>query len=190
MKRLALALVFAVFGVALLAPSAQAVPTLTKNEAVSAVFRHTFKVGNGYSMGAIPRKCSRLAKNRFVCAADVEIDTKTGTKSCRLAIAIVEWAEIHSRVLKRTCKPIGGRRAIYEEAHRAAKEAMDPKAFHINYELTSASGFNGRKRFTFQAVWTNGKKQDCFQTAKVILLKKKAKVSVSEVVCLDEPKWP
>jgi hypothetical protein len=182
----------AVVGAALFVPAAQAAPTLTMNEARLAVINHGYEAHGQTYFGVALRKCSRLASNRVRCSVRFTIETSSTVqvKSCRSRIEVVENAEIKARTLSRNCRKRNISYLTYERASHAAAQAMDPKATHPNYEMGFGGGSLGKNRYLFEATWVTEKNQTCLQTARVRLVKKKVRVNVSEIACVDDPDWP
>ncbi|MBN8867170.1 MAG: hypothetical protein J0H98_06425 [Solirubrobacterales bacterium] len=187
MKRLMLGFTMAVLGVALFAPAAEAAPTLTMHEAKMAVMQGGY---GGTYYGGIARKCSRLASNRIRCSVVFTTEMGLKLRTCRSRVEVVENAEIKVRTLRKACRDRKAPYLTWERASRAAAKAMDPMATHPNYEMGFGGGSIGKNKYIFQAVWVTERDQTCLQTANVRLVKKKIRVTVSEIACVDEPEWP
>lgn len=190
MKRLICLITLVVVGAAILPSAAQATPTLTMDEAESAIWgQGVLQVGPHFS-GSEISECSRQARNRIRCVVRGTFEKKSKLKTCRSRVEVVETAEIRVRILKRKCRVLNVKVLTYERARRAAAKAMDPMAFSAIYGGGYSSSSEGRNRYAFEVNWTNEKQQVCIQTAKVRLVNKKVKVNVSDVACVDQPDWP
>jgi Ulp1 family protease len=192
MKRVVLGLMMVVLGAALFAPTAQAAPKLTMNEARMEILTYGVATPRGHTFyfGSSARHCSRLASNRIRCSVRFSFETTPTTlKDCVDRVEVVEHAEIKVSLLRRHCSKRKISYLSYTRAEKAAKKAMDPKSSHPNYAMGFGGGSIG-KGYRFDATWVNEKDQTCLQTAKVRLVKKKIRVTVSDIACVNDPDWP
>lgn len=187
MKRLIVGLMLSVVATAWFAPGAQAKPTLTMNEARMEIASYSY---GGKYYGGIARNCDRLASNRIRCTVKSALESGKRIKLCSSRVEVVEHAEIHVRTLRRKCRQVKVPYLTWRRAERAAMKAMDPMATNPDYANGFGGGGLGKNRYIFEATWVTEQDQTCLQTARVRLVKKKVKVNVSEVACVDDPEWP